>query len=50
VVITALNLYNKVLRTDLLLNEFVKLSYQENYLSFDFSASDFAAPSKTNIL
>ncbi len=46
VVITALNLSNKVLRTDLLPNEYVKLSYKENYLSFDFAALDYTSPAK----
>ena len=46
VVITALNLHNQVLRTDLLPNEQIKLSYRENYLSFDFAALDYTAPAK----
>jgi ligand-binding sensor domain-containing protein/signal transduction histidine kinase len=46
VVITALNLRNHVLRTDLLPDEQIKLSYRENYLSFDFAALDYAAPAK----
>lgn len=46
VVITALNLRNQVLRTDLPPNEQIKLSYQENYLSFDFAALDYTAPAK----
>ena len=46
VVITALNLRNQVLRTDLPPDEQIKLSYRENYLSFDFAALDYAAPAK----
>ncbi len=46
VVITALNLRNQPLRTDLLPDEQIKLSYRENYLSFDFAALDYAAPAK----
>ena len=46
VAITALNLKNQPLRTDLLPDERVKLSYRENYLSFDFAALDYAAPAK----
>ncbi len=46
VVITALNLKNQALRTDLLLDEQITLSYQENYLSFDFVALDYTAPAK----
>ncbi len=46
VVITALNLRNQVLRTDLPLDEEIKLSYRENYLSFDFAALDYTAPAK----
>ena len=46
VVITALNLRNQVLRTDLSTDEYVKLSYRDNYISFDFVALDYAAPTK----
>ena len=46
VVITALNLNNKPLRTNLLSDEKIRLSFQENYLSFDFSALDFTNPAK----
>jgi nitrate/nitrite-specific signal transduction histidine kinase len=46
VVITALNLNNQPLRTNLSLDDQIKLSYQENYLSFDFAALDYAAPAK----
>lgn len=46
VVITALNLRNQALRTDLAPDEQIKLSYRENYLSFDFAALDYAAPAK----
>jgi ligand-binding sensor domain-containing protein/signal transduction histidine kinase len=46
VLVTALYLKNQVLRTDLPPNEQIKLSYQENYLSFDFVALDYTAPAK----
>ncbi len=46
VVITALNLRNQVLRTDLPADDHITLSYRENYLSFDFAALDFTAPDK----
>ncbi len=46
VAITALNLKNQPLRTDLLPDEQIKLSYRENYLSFDFAALDYTAPAK----
>jgi len=46
VVITALNLRNQVLRTDLPPDEQIKLSYRENYLSFDFAALDYTSPAK----
>ena len=46
VVITALNLKNQALRTDLLPDEEIKLSYLENYLSFDFTALDYTIPAK----
>jgi signal transduction histidine kinase/ligand-binding sensor domain-containing protein len=46
VVITALNLENELLRTDLPPNEPIKLSYRQSYLSFDFAALDYTAPAK----
>lgn len=46
VVITALNLKNQAPRTDLPPDEQFMLSYQENYLSFDFTALDYTAPAK----
>jgi GAF domain-containing protein len=46
VVITALNLKNQPWRDNLLPDEQVRLSYRENYLSFDFAALDFNAPAK----
>jgi ligand-binding sensor domain-containing protein/signal transduction histidine kinase len=46
VVITALNLRDQVLRTDLPADAEIRLSYQENYLSFDFVALDYTAPAK----
>jgi ligand-binding sensor domain-containing protein/signal transduction histidine kinase len=46
VMITALTLNNQPFRTDLLPDEQIKLSYRENYLSFDFVALDYAAPAK----
>jgi signal transduction histidine kinase/ligand-binding sensor domain-containing protein len=46
VVITALNLYNQPFRSDLFPDEQIRLTYQENYLSFDFAALDYTAPAK----
>jgi ligand-binding sensor domain-containing protein/signal transduction histidine kinase len=46
VVITALNQRNQVLRTDLSPDELIELSYEDNYLSFDFVALDYHAPAK----
>jgi signal transduction histidine kinase/putative methionine-R-sulfoxide reductase with GAF domain len=46
VVITALNLKNQPLRDNLLPDAQIRLSYRENYLSFDFAALDFNAPAK----
>ncbi|MBP1703782.1 MAG: signal transduction histidine kinase, partial [Chloroflexi bacterium] len=46
VVITSVNQNNQALRTDLLPNEQIKLTYRENYLSFDFAALDYTAPAK----
>ena len=46
VVITALNLNNQPFRTDLPPDEQIRLTYQENYLSFDFAALDYTVPAK----
>ncbi len=46
VAITALSLRGQALRTDLVLGEEARLTYRENYLSFDFAALDFTAPAK----
>jgi hypothetical protein len=46
VVITALNLRDQALRTDLPPDEQIKLSYQQNYISFDFVVLDYTAPAK----
>lgn len=46
VAITSLNVNNRALRTDLSPDEYITLSYQENYLSFDFAALDYTAPAK----
>jgi ligand-binding sensor domain-containing protein/signal transduction histidine kinase len=46
VVITAVYLENKLLNTDLPPTEPIRLSYRQNYLSFDFAALDYAAPAK----
>lgn len=46
VAITAVNLKNQPLRTNLRADEQIKLSYRENYLSFDFAALDYNAPAK----
>lgn len=46
IVITSINIDNHTLRTDLIPDEQVNLSYRENHLSFDFAALDFAAPAK----
>jgi signal transduction histidine kinase len=46
VVITAFSLSNRVVRTDLPPDAQIALSYQDNYVSFDFAALDFVAPQK----
>jgi signal transduction histidine kinase/ligand-binding sensor domain-containing protein len=46
VVITALNLNNQPFRTDLKPDEQIRLTYLENYLSFDFTALDYTVPAK----
>jgi ligand-binding sensor domain-containing protein/signal transduction histidine kinase len=44
--ITAINLWNRVLKIDLQPNESINLPHQKNYLSFDFAALDYHAPAK----
>jgi signal transduction histidine kinase/sugar lactone lactonase YvrE len=46
VVITSLQVFNQVVRKDLTDNQLIQLSYQENFLSFDFATLDFTAPEK----
>ena len=46
VVVTALSLFNEVLRTNLSANERIRLDYQDNFLSFDFAALDYNNPAK----
>jgi ligand-binding sensor domain-containing protein/signal transduction histidine kinase len=46
VVITDLKKFNRTVRTDLAANETIDLSYRDNFISFDFSALDYNAPSK----
>jgi len=43
-VITALNVFNRAVRTDLPADAHVRLSYQDNFISFDFAALDYTAP------
>jgi signal transduction histidine kinase/streptogramin lyase len=46
VVITDLKKFNQTIRTNLAPNEAVQLSYQDNFIAFDFSALDYNAPGK----
>jgi signal transduction histidine kinase/ligand-binding sensor domain-containing protein len=46
VAITTLSLFNEVTRRDLSPDEPVELSYQQNFLSFEFAALDYTAPEK----
>ena len=46
VVITALGLFNEVIRRDLPPDESIELSYRQNFLSFEFAALDYTAPEK----
>ncbi|HUH97743.1 MAG TPA: two-component regulator propeller domain-containing protein [Anaerolineales bacterium] len=46
VVISDIKKYNQTLRTNLVSNESVRLSYSDNFISFDFSALDYNAPAK----
>jgi ligand-binding sensor domain-containing protein/signal transduction histidine kinase len=46
VVITAFKKFNQTERIDLGGGEKIRLSYQDNFISFEFSALDFSAPEK----
>jgi signal transduction histidine kinase/streptogramin lyase len=46
VVIVSLRLFDEILRRDLVSDEQITLSYQENSLSFEFAALDYHAPEK----
>jgi len=46
IVITAFSKFNEVVRTDLLPNEHIRLSYKDNFISFEFAALDYTAPDK----
>ena len=46
VVITAFKKFNQVVLTDLPADAAIELSYQENFIAFDFAALDYAAPEK----
>ena len=46
IVITAFKKFNQTERKDLAGNEKVNLSYQDNFISFEFAALDFSAPEK----
>jgi signal transduction histidine kinase/streptogramin lyase len=46
VVITAFSTFNEVTRTDLSPDERIQLSYTDNFISFEFAALDYAAPTK----
>jgi signal transduction histidine kinase len=46
VVITAFQKFNQTIRTDLSSGEQIKLSYRDNYISFEFAALDYSAPDK----
>ncbi len=44
VVITAFKKFNQTVRSDLANGEQIELSYQDNFVSFEFAALDYAAP------
>jgi len=46
IAITALSLFNEVVRRDLAPDEPIELSYKQNFLSFQFVALDYTAPEK----
>ncbi|HSR30275.1 MAG TPA: two-component regulator propeller domain-containing protein [Anaerolineae bacterium] len=46
IAITAVRLFNEVLREDLAPDEQIELDYRQNFLSFEFAALDFMAPER----
>jgi len=48
IAITSLMVNDRVIENDILTNGEIKLSYWENYLSFEFAALDYTAPQKNN--
>jgi signal transduction histidine kinase/ligand-binding sensor domain-containing protein len=46
IAITAFKISNETVRTDLPPDEHIRLSHQENYISFEFAALDHVAPEK----
>jgi signal transduction histidine kinase/ligand-binding sensor domain-containing protein len=46
VIITAFSVFNRVRRSHLTANEQIELSYQDNFISFDFAALDYSAPQR----
>jgi signal transduction histidine kinase/ligand-binding sensor domain-containing protein len=46
IVITAFDLFNQTVRRDLSSDEYIQLSYQENFVSFEFAALDYVTPEK----
>jgi signal transduction histidine kinase len=46
IVITAFDLFNQRVRRDLPADEHIQLTYQENFVSFEFAALDYAVPEK----
>ena len=46
IAITTLSLFNEVIRRDPPPDEPIKLSYKQNFLSFEFAALDYTAPEK----
>jgi len=46
IVVTAFSKFNEVVRTDLSPDEHIPLSYQDDFISFEFAALDYTAPEK----
>jgi signal transduction histidine kinase len=46
VVITAFDILNQTVRTNLVANEHIQLSYRDNLISFEFAALDYNAPAR----
>lgn len=49
-VLTAFNIFNQTVETDITQSREIELSYLDNFISFEFAALDYAAPEKNQYL